>query len=225
MSVTKFFTGAFAALAVTAAPIVANAATVFANFQQQNESEQSVRFVTGGPGGTLSTIASDGVAVTFNFMGLLPQSAMFTFDASTNQAAASFGGIIVQGGFGGTFNFTSLGGPTGDILSFEFNNASLVGGANTPGGSVFNVLPGAVNLLNAGVGYDLSAFNSFGFSFSLQGVSPLLNVSGNQLGGFDAAIGGQLSAAIPEPGTWAMMIGGFGLAGFALRRRSALAAA
>jgi hypothetical protein len=29
--------------------------------------------------------------------------------------------------------------------------------------------------------------------------------------------------AVPEPGTWALMIAGFGLAGFALRRRSALA--
>jgi hypothetical protein len=28
-----------------------------------------------------------------------------------------------------------------------------------------------------------------------------------------------ITAAIPEPGTWAMMIGGFGLAGMALRRR------
>ena len=30
--------------------------------------------------------------------------------------------------------------------------------------------------------------------------------------------------AIPEPGTWALMIGGFGLAGAALRRRQAAAA-
>jgi hypothetical protein len=32
-------------------------------------------------------------------------------------------------------------------------------------------------------------------------------------------------AAVPEPGAWALMIGGFGMAGAALRRRRALAAA
>lgn len=32
-------------------------------------------------------------------------------------------------------------------------------------------------------------------------------------------------AAIPEPGTWAMMLGGFGLVGFAARRRRGVAAA
>jgi hypothetical protein len=33
-----------------------------------------------------------------------------------------------------------------------------------------------------------------------------------------------LPSAAPEPGTWALMIGGFGLAGATLRRRSAIAA-
>ena len=32
-------------------------------------------------------------------------------------------------------------------------------------------------------------------------------------------------AAVPEPATWAMMLGGFGLAGFALRRRALKATA
>jgi hypothetical protein len=36
---------------------------------------------------------------------------------------------------------------------------------------------------------------------------------------------GQINAVVPEPATWAMMIGGFGLVGFGLRRRRELAAA
>ena len=34
-----------------------------------------------------------------------------------------------------------------------------------------------------------------------------------------------VAAAVPEPATWAMMIGGFGLTGFAMRRRQAAVAA
>jgi hypothetical protein len=44
--------------------------------------------------------------------------------------------------------------------------------------------------------------------------------------GVDGKYSGTISfAAVPEPGTWAMMIGGFGLAGFALRRRAVVATA
>lgn len=39
-----------------------------------------------------------------------------------------------------------------------------------------------------------------------------------------AAITGPLAAAVPEPGTWAMMLLGFGAIGFAMRRRSAVRA-
>lgn len=34
-----------------------------------------------------------------------------------------------------------------------------------------------------------------------------------------------VAGAVPEPATWAMMIGGFGLTGFAMRRRQAAVAA
>ena len=54
---------------------------------------------------------------------------------------------------------------------------------------------------------------SFGNYFSNDNIGPLLdNVSLD------------VSAAVPEPATWAMMIGGFGLAGATLRRRRALTA-
>lgn len=40
-----------------------------------------------------------------------------------------------------------------------------------------------------------------------------------------SASGGGVVTAVPEPATWAMMIGGFGLAGAAIRRRRKIAAA
>jgi PEP-CTERM motif len=53
-------------------------------------------------------------------------------------------------------------------------------------------------------------------------------VGGDVLFGGDTGNGFQLlglETALPEPGTWAMMIGGFGLAGASMRRRRAAAAA
>jgi hypothetical protein len=40
-------------------------------------------------------------------------------------------------------------------------------------------------------------------------------------GGFTGAVGAQLASAVPESSTWTLLIAGFGLLGFALRRRPA----
>ena len=40
----------------------------------------------------------------------------------------------------------------------------------------------------------------------------------------DAFVEAAVGPGIPEPATWALMIGGFGLTGAALRRRRAIAA-
>jgi hypothetical protein len=43
-----------------------------------------------------------------------------------------------------------------------------------------------------------------------------VNISG---GGIEASLTYNVAAAVPEPATWAMMLGGFGLAGAETRRR------
>ena len=56
--------------------------------------------------------------------------------------------------------------------------------------------------------------------FSFDGIHPTAQVQG----AIDRTVLGQLGlAAVPEPTTWALMIGGFGFVGSALRRRRALA--
>jgi hypothetical protein len=77
--------------------------------------------------------------------------------------------------------------------------------------------------LTAGTGYWLNATatgdtwgawnsNTIGLMGTLKQNNS--NFGGENIGAFDI-----LGGAVPEPATWAMMIGGFGLAGAALRRR------
>ncbi|UAJ12952.1 PEPxxWA-CTERM sorting domain-containing protein (plasmid) [Polymorphobacter megasporae] len=67
-------------------------------------------------------------------------------------------------------------------------------------------------------GFDLGSGNG-GFDFFLGksiGGDPFAKTLA--VGNFDAS--SAVTAAVPEPSTWALMIGGFGLAGGALRRRT-----
>jgi hypothetical protein len=49
------------------------------------------------------------------------------------------------------------------------------------------------------------------------------SITGAQGGNSGIGVGTPSVDAVPEPATWAMMIGGFGLVGGALRRRRSLA--
>ncbi len=76
-------------------------------------------------------------------------------------------------------------------------------------------------------GPDATGFycNWLSTSVSFQGTahSVFLALGGN--GGFDRlTLGSTVAGGLPEPGSWVLMIGGFGLAGATLRRRRALAA-
>lgn len=70
---------------------------------------------------------------------------------------------------------------------------------------------------STGVGYnrqDLSAFTN---------ISSVLLTTADPLGLSYDNFSFQVSNAVPEPATWAMMIGGFGLVGAAMRRRQRVA--
>jgi hypothetical protein len=59
---------------------------------------------------------------------------------------------------------------------------------------------------------DLALFDAIGWNLNL-------DVLQNQ--GYDFTTAQMRADFVPEPGTWALMIAGFGLAGAALRRRAA----
>ena len=57
---------------------------------------------------------------------------------------------------------------------------------------------------------DLAAFDAIGWNSNV-------NVLANP--GYRFTSAQAFAASVPEPGTWAMMLGGFGAVGFAMRRR------
>ncbi|GAA3996073.1 hypothetical protein GCM10022211_00990 [Sphingomonas humi] len=93
-------------------------------------------------------------------------------------------------------NFMSL---TVNGIQFDLNNITSV---SRPGSFLNFEGTGVIRM----TGFDATPGT---FSFSAQG---------NQLQTFSAAAG-----AVPEPGTWALMLVGFGAIGFSMRRRRATA--
>jgi hypothetical protein len=157
----------------------------------------------------------------------------------TNTPATRNGTQITQTSLTGTFSFTAnntvtYGNASGrNLLSGSFSqvtftgtNAGSTGGINgsTTGGSTISYTSDFLNF-SRGSSYDIG--------FTLTSIAPLLSFTSNRaLPSFRGVLTGNFSSnpaplppSIPEPGTWAMMIAGIGLIGFARRRRRIVLAA
>lgn len=118
----------------------------------------------------------------------------------------------------------------GKLYQVSFAYSRNAAGAPDPatadvsaGGSIFHV-SAANNPALYGTGGNM-LWQQGGFSFVGTGHDTIqlkATVPGNGGVFFDAV---SVSGGVPEPATWALMISGFGLAGAALRRRRAVAAA
>ena len=135
----------------------------------------------------------------------------------------SFGGNAVYIGVDSGTGFAQLilnGGPVSQ-LGFFFNYAPDSGSAPT--------ISALDSFGNVFASYDLAALAPIstpsGFNqFAFRGIaSNSTNIFGLRFGGsYILATGtadGQVVTGVPEPGTWAMMLIGFGAVGFAMRRR------
>ena len=191
------------------------------------------------------------VKTVFNFLANSPfgnlagmtgmQTDFSLFGTETGQAVQVSGTNLTQANVNGTFKFVYTG------PSFlNANNVLVSTGANLLSGSFANARITGVKLAStAGFGAQDPAqtvtFQSDFINFArAQGETINMNffnvlqpfgqgnVTNRALPDFRAEVGGQFAvASIPEPGTWALMILGFGGAGAMLRsnRRRALALA
>ncbi|MET0308399.1 MAG: choice-of-anchor C family protein [Sphingomonas sp.] len=74
-------------------------------------------------------------------------------------------------------------------------------------------------LNSAGTSHEAMGWTQYTYDFVATGTSTTLNFASLDNSPYGAALDGVSVAAVPEPAAWGMMIGGFGLAGMALRRR------
>ena len=169
----------------------------------------------------------------------------YTFTAAPGGGGNSGQGSVVgQGGYGLGAN-GSFGGDAvyiGVDSGTGFAQLMLNGGPVSQLGFFFNYSPGSGNaptisaldsLGNVFASYDLAALAPIstpgGFNdFAFRGIaSTSTDIFGLRFGGsYLLATGtadGQVVSGVPEPGTWAMMLIGFGAIGASMRRRQRLA--
>ena len=231
----KRLTIALAASATALSLSVAGAASAaeIVNIGSANNNETLNAFVW-TPGALAGTgeLTVDDQLVWLNFRNDLfadgaGQDAYLTFSAvaggDTLQEEGD--GTFRQTGMGGTFEFRTAAGGGGDLLlRGVFSGAWLTG--KDDAGSFMSVLNGGTLELSSDV-TNLAGIFDDSASFSFSGVTPGFgDLNGDDaLDGFAATgFSATFSGAVPEPGTWALMILGFGGAGAMLRRRRTMLA-
>lgn len=219
---TKIFTlgaAAAAAAALLAAPATAVTTITFAQAFQALPGTPVIH--TGGSGGATITASAPALFNILDFgpLGIYGVTSM-TINASSNAIITDTGIQFEQTGWAGTISFldggtnvltvTFSGGILDVVKAGSNQSASLIVSGNCPGTLCYtsDVLTGPALAVA-----DLSINN---FALSLSGFTAPYTIAG---GNFEAAVSGTFAGAVPEPATWAVLIAGFGMIGFAARRR------
>lgn len=245
----KFLKSAIAAAAIAFLPVAAQATTLtVVSFTGAGGGNNLTYKNNGAPGWNLSTVTPKNVLVTLedfggNFVAGVAAKWSFT-GTGTSFAVNTSGNQWSQAFTGGTLSFTSTSafvlGSTAyaagsNILTLSFTGGDLSGTVGSTTGSAQVSIPG--NSFSS-VTSDFLSFpptTLTDFSISLSNVTPRFAFGGpgglgtqtnGRFNNFTARGSGDFTAAVvPEPGTWAMLLVGFGLVGFARRRQASLAAA
>ncbi|MDB5423435.1 MAG: hypothetical protein JWQ29_851 [Phenylobacterium sp.] len=237
-TLTKFVSAAAVALSLTVAAVPAQA-MVFAQFSPLTNANDYV-WTNSGPGntGTGGTFTASG-SVAFSFLDPALSAIQFalptTFTSSMtvtpgHPATLAVGpGTWTQTGLNGSFSFIYNGPSQFYGTIFVANGSNLLSGTVTEswiqgaGGTGSN----NVTIGNGGSLTYTSDFETFAnsipgkneFAFNLLGGNIVAD-PGAALRSFGANGGGNFSfQTVPEPGTWALMIMGFGGVGVLLRNR------
>ena len=184
---------------------------------------------------TFNGAGGEQVDVSFDFDGMITAPARDPQLNSLMQIGVSASLWVYDAAAGATYqNFTSRGGalvsqslslnysnPTDDLNAFvqrSLSGSFTIGTDGRAAYDVFVVLATFVSM-NSNPGTVTMDFMNTG-TF---GVATAPGVTFTSDSG--ALLGSGQTGAIPEPGTWALMIGGFGIAGSMLRRRRTVLAA
>lgn len=193
--------------------------------------------------------ARDPGSIDVRFSFLVPQldavqnlPAVFTLNGTVARDSRATGATsFTQPGLGGSFSFVAA-------EAFAINGRNFAAGTNLlsgsfGGGELTGQYGGSSGGINASTGggdsvtftsdfLDFSNTVSRDLGITLTAVTPNFRPGSNGvLNSFRASAGGQFSSdpaplinAVPEPGTWAMLIAGFGLVGATARRRRVVTA-
>lgn len=212
-------------LAVAAAGILAfggaaNAATT--TFLQFLQIDTAPVFEVSSVSGNVSINVTDAPvlvnAMAFTSNPALYPNAVFNLSATSFQPAHDEDGTAFQSGFAGSLSFTS---GALNLLTLTFEAARLSSGVNAAAGSFSTSVPPDVVTISSDI-FDIAHFTEGNFALGLSAMSaPFIGnengvSSGNVTGTFALATD---TPVVPEPATWGMMIAGFGMVGFAARRR------
>lgn len=177
----------------------------------------------------VSASAAD-AALIADFAGYADYTAVTTVGIATfslqqgayGDAAYATGSPVVH--YGGLSNSNSGAYPTASILDVSFSQA--VGGVSftfNNEGANYSSGATAYNSANTVVGYvALGNYNcAYGCTKSITGpgITDLKFSNGTGGGGSWIFALNSLSTAVPEPSSWALMLGGLGFIGYVLRRR------
>ncbi len=199
-------------------------------------------------GGTAVSFQFDNLGAFSSFVGNVP--AVWTMQGTvTNTSATINGSTITQTNLTGTFSFIAnapitYGSASGtNLLSGSFSQVTMSGGVASSSGGISGSTTGGSAITYTSDFLTFAPTANLDFGLTLTQISPLLGFTAARAihavnpnttikNVFRARAVGAFSAdpppvppAVPEPGTWAMMIAGMGLVGFARRRRSSVVAA